>query len=61
MAGSFDREKFLGPEQQDKYKDLESRNIWSKRTFNISPQEEFKNCLEIIKAKNWQRLCIPLT
>ena len=61
VVGSFNRDKFLGPKQEEWYRELVSRNIWFERTFNINLQGEFKNYMEIIEAKNWQRLFAPPT
>lgn len=51
-ANNFNQDKFLEPEKQERYRDLASRNIWFVRTFNINPQGEFRNCLEIIEGSN---------
>ncbi|KAI5393070.1 hypothetical protein KIW84_060279 [Lathyrus oleraceus] len=54
-AGSFNRDKFLGPEQKERYKELASKNIWSGGTFNINPQGEFRQYLTMIEERNWKR------
>ncbi|KAI5414044.1 hypothetical protein KIW84_058256 [Lathyrus oleraceus] len=54
-------EKFLGSKHEEQYRELASQNIWSERTFNINPQVDYKDCLEIIEKKKWKKLCTPLT
>lgn len=55
-ARSFNRGKLLGPEQEDKYKELFNRNIWEECTFNIDPEGNFRDCAEIIEERKWQKL-----
>ncbi|MCI44360.1 hypothetical protein A2U01_0065599, partial [Trifolium medium] len=34
---AYDRARFLGPDQQDRFRELEKRKIWSEKQFMIDP------------------------
>ncbi|KAL5059884.1 hypothetical protein RYX36_031488 [Vicia faba] len=57
----YNSDKFLGSEHEERYRDLSSQNILSERNFNINPEGEFMDCLEIIDDRKWQKPATPLT
>ncbi|KAI5408740.1 hypothetical protein KIW84_054539 [Lathyrus oleraceus] len=53
--------KNLGAEQEARYDELVSRNIWSERTLTINPQRDYRGSLALIESKNWHKSLTPPT
>lgn len=41
--------------------ELFNRNIWAEHTLNIDPVGKFRDCVEIIEVRKWQKLVNPST
>lgn len=49
IGGPFNHIKFLGAQQEFRYRELARRSIWSEKTFNIDPEVQFRDCLALIE------------
>ncbi|KAL5061022.1 hypothetical protein RYX36_032626 [Vicia faba] len=48
----FNMDKFLGPEQEKRYKVFSSRRIWVERTFNIDLEDRPYSFMTMVKGRN---------
>ncbi|CAI8597162.1 unnamed protein product [Vicia faba] len=55
----FDRTKFLEPEQQDRYDELIGRSIWSKITFEINSEGDYRSLSDQWAKHKWDTFLSP--
>ena len=58
---SFDGDRFLGPAQEARYKELEERNIWSERIIRLREHGHYATPEVILDNYGLGVLCEPQT
>src|SRR3954464_4442897 len=59
QSGRFDRTGFLGPEQEARYHELESRVVWSERTVVPIDHGHFQRAWTVLSETCWDKLFTP--
>lgn len=47
----FDATRFCGAEQEDNFRELEKRKIWSEKKFNINREGNYREVAHIFESK----------
>ncbi|MCI18183.1 hypothetical protein A2U01_0039336, partial [Trifolium medium] len=55
----FDDTRFLGPDQYERYRNLEKRKIWAEKHFEINPEGVYRRFVNIIDNRGWGKLINP--
>lgn len=61
ITRSFNSGKFLGPKQEDMYREMFNCNIWAERNFNINLEGNYRDYTAIIEERKWKNLTNPST
>src|ERR1043165_765442 len=57
----FDGDRFLGPAQEARYKELEERNIWTERIIRLREQGHYHTPFVVLENYGLDVLCEPQT
>ncbi|KAL5096560.1 hypothetical protein RYX36_000887, partial [Vicia faba] len=52
---------FVGSEQEERYRKLEQRKVWTERIMQIRHDGDFRSCWKIFHDRKWDKLCEPET
>jgi hypothetical protein len=59
QSSAYDATKFIGPEQAQRFTDLEKRTVWPERIFDIMESGIFGRFVGIIDHYKWGKLINP--
>ncbi|GAU51860.1 hypothetical protein TSUD_416440 [Trifolium subterraneum] len=56
---SYDALRFLGPDQQARFAELQGRTVWPERRFFLNPQGANRAVQDILVSRKWNKLLEP--